>query len=86
MGTIVDRSRENLGSGDAAIVGFRKSLLRMADGLEAGQGPMSPLHPEWYRVRSVAIVLAKGVDFIEGATDQLKAISPEDMQSEVRHG
>lgn len=86
MGTIVDRSRENLGSGDAAIVGFRKSLLRMADGLEAGQGPMSPLHPEWYRVRSVAIVLPKGVDFIEGATDQLKAISPEDMQSEVRHG
>lgn len=86
MGAIVDRSRENLGSGDAAIVGFRKSLLRMADALETGQAPMSPLHPEWYRVRSVAIVLAKGVDFIEGATDQLKAISPADIQLEVRHG
>jgi len=77
MGPIVDRSRENLGSGDAAIVGFRKSLLRMVTDMESGIDPAPPKNPAWYRVRSVAIILEKGVDFLQGATDQLKAIQPE---------
>ena len=78
MGWIVDRTQENLGSGDAAIVGFRKALLRMASGLEQGVDLAAPKNPEWYRVRSAAVILGKGVDFLEGAADQLKAI-PRDV-------
>lgn len=72
MGPIVDRSRETLGSGDAAIVGFRKWLLRSADDLEQGKAPAVAAHPEWYRVRSAAIILGKGTDFQVGAGAALR--------------
>jgi hypothetical protein len=67
MGSIVDRSRETLASGDAAIVAFRKLMLSRARHLrETGELP-TPTPPELYRVRSAGIVLPKGVDFEEGA-------------------
>ena len=72
MGPIVDRSRETLGSGDAAIVGFRKWLLRSADDLEHGKAPAVTEHPEWYRVRSAAIILGRGIDFQVGAGAALR--------------
>jgi hypothetical protein len=71
MGPIVDRSREVLGSGDAAIVAFRRRLLAMADDVEAGREVAAPAHPNWYRVRSAGIVLEKGVDFQVGAASRL---------------
>jgi phenylpropionate dioxygenase-like ring-hydroxylating dioxygenase large terminal subunit len=71
MGPIVDRSREVLGSGDAAIVAFRRRLLAMADDVEAGREVAAPAHPHWYRVRSAGIVLEKGVDFQVGAASRL---------------
>ncbi len=66
MGPIVDRSRENLGSGDAAIVTFRRLLLKLAQQFEStGQLDIAH-HPEWYRVRSAAAILEHGVDFQSG--------------------
>jgi phthalate 4,5-dioxygenase len=71
MGPIVDRSREILGSGDAAIVAFRKLLLAQARSLRETGELALPSRPELYRVRSVGIVLPKGVDFEEGAKDRM---------------
>ena len=67
MGPVVDRSREMLGSGDAAIVAWRKFMLSLADELERSGSLSQPSKPEIYRVRSAGIVLPKGLDFVEGA-------------------
>ncbi|SDC48093.1 Rieske 2Fe-2S domain-containing protein [Paraburkholderia lycopersici] len=67
MGPIVDRSLENLGSGDAAITRFRRQLLSIANELaETGQVTVAN-NPDWYKVRSAGVVLPHGVDFQEGA-------------------
>ena|SRR5688572_15949774 len=71
MGPIADRSKENLASGDTAIVAFRRLMLRQARDFSAGKPPAPPMHPEWYRVRSAGIVLEKGVDFQQGAAHRL---------------
>ncbi|WP_224038293.1 Rieske 2Fe-2S domain-containing protein [Paraburkholderia unamae] len=67
MGPIVDRSLENLGSGDAAITRFRRQLLGIADELAATGQVAVANNPTWYKVRSAGIVLPHGVDFQEGA-------------------
>jgi phthalate 4,5-dioxygenase oxygenase subunit len=67
MNSIVDRSRENLGSGDMAIVSFRKLLLEQAAKLSGGGKIQPPQRPDWYRVRSAAVVLNKDQDFQQGA-------------------
>jgi len=67
MGPIVDRSREMLASGDAAVVAFRRLLLGLAAKLESGEQPAPAANPQWYRVRSAGVVLKKGLDFQEGA-------------------
>lgn len=72
MGPIVDRSREILGSGDAAIVAFRKLMLAQARHLRETGELALPSQPELYRVRSVGIVLPKGVDFEEGAMHRMQ--------------
>ena len=69
MGPIVDRTREILGSGDAAIVAFRKLLLAQARHLRDTGELALPQQPELYRVRSVGIVLPREVDFEEGAKE-----------------
>jgi phenylpropionate dioxygenase-like ring-hydroxylating dioxygenase large terminal subunit len=72
MGPIVDRTRELLGSGDAAIVAFRKMMLAQARHLRETGELALPNQPELYRVRSVGIVLPKGVDFEEGAMSRMQ--------------
>ncbi|HXV28813.1 MAG TPA: Rieske 2Fe-2S domain-containing protein, partial [Sinorhizobium sp.] len=67
MGPIVDRTRETLASGDAAIVAFRKLLLTQARKLRDTGELSLPKQPELYRVRSVGIVLPRDVDLEEGA-------------------
>ncbi len=71
MGPIVDRPRETLGSGDAAIVAFRKLLLQQARRLQETGALELPRQTELYKVRSVGIVLPREVDFEEGAKDRL---------------
>ena len=75
QGVIADRENEHLGTGDTAIVAFRRRLLRLAADCERGIMPAMPEHPEWYRVRSAGIVLAKDVDFQKGAAQRLIAAS-----------
>jgi hypothetical protein len=75
MGPIVDRENEHLGTGDTAIVAFRRRLLRLAADCERGVMPAMPEHPEWYKVRSAGIVLGKDIDFQKGAAERLIAAS-----------
>lgn len=72
MGPIVDRPREILASGDAAIVAFRKLILEQARQLRDGGEVELPQKPELYRVRSCGIVLPREVDFEEGARERMK--------------
>ncbi|VVE13046.1 (2Fe-2S)-binding protein [Pandoraea communis] len=67
MGPIVDRSLENLGSGDAAIVRFRRLLLGIADELETTGEVAVAKQADLYKVRSAGVVLPHGVDFQEGS-------------------
>lgn len=71
MGPIVDRSREILGSSDAAIVAFRRLLLNQARHLRETGELTLPGQTELYRVRSAGIVLPREVDFEEGARQRL---------------
>lgn len=69
MGAIVDRSREMLGSGDAAIVAWRKLMLALATELDTTGNVRQAQSPEIFRVRSAGVVLPRGVDFQEGARE-----------------
>jgi phthalate 4,5-dioxygenase oxygenase subunit len=57
MGTIVDRSKEHLGTSDTAIIGFRRLLLKLARDLQEGHEPMAPRQGSAYRVRSASILV-----------------------------
>lgn len=72
MGPIVDRSRETLGAGDAAIVNFRRRLIRMARDLEQGIEPAAAMQADLFRVRSAGLVLDRGIDFVEGAASRMR--------------
>jgi hypothetical protein len=73
MGPIVDRSKETLGVGDAAITAFRRRLLAMARDLQAGKAPIAADNPDLYRVRSAGMILDRNVDFVQGLGERLKA-------------
>lgn len=72
MGPLVDRSLENLGSGDAAIVRFRRMMLSLADELEKTDAVSITQNPHIYKVRSAGVVLPHDVDFLEGAADHIR--------------
>ncbi|WP_207547558.1 Rieske 2Fe-2S domain-containing protein [Paraburkholderia ginsengiterrae] len=72
MGAIVDRSVENLGSGDAAIAGFRRSILKLAKERESSARLEIADNPQWFRVRSTAAILPHGTDFLEGTAAYTK--------------
>lgn len=72
MGSLVDRSLENLASGDAAVVRFRRILLSLADEFETSGRLNVVENPDWYKVRSGGVVLPHGVDFLTGAATQLE--------------
>lgn len=69
MGPIVDRTKEILGSGDTAIVFFRKLILEQVRQVERNEPLPLPARPDVYRVRSAGVVLPRDVDFQEGARD-----------------
>jgi hypothetical protein len=70
MGTIQDRTRENLVPTDQGIIMARRRLIKAAEELKSRQPPgLDPVHQ---RVRSVSIVLPKGVPFAEAAEDALQ--------------
>jgi hypothetical protein len=70
MGPIQDRTRENLVPTDQGIIMARRRLVQAAEALKKGEQPPG-VDPEHQRVRSVSIVLPKGVAFAEAAEDAL---------------
>jgi hypothetical protein len=70
MGPIQDRTREHLVPTDQGIVMARRRLIAAAQGLEKGIQPPG-LEARHQRVRSVSILLPKGVRFSEAAEDAL---------------
>jgi phthalate 4,5-dioxygenase oxygenase subunit len=62
MGRIVDRTRENLGPGDRAVVATRKLLLEAVDSVERDEEPRG-LAPSYYEVRAAEAVLPKDADW-----------------------
>ncbi len=72
MGSIADRSRENLVATDRGIVMTRRLLLRAVKANQEGK-PLPGLDPKSQRVRSCATVLKAGVKFTEGTRPGLFA-------------
>lgn len=70
-GVIVDRSKERLGTSDAAIIVARRVMLNAAQGLENGVNPPG-LDAEQLKVRAASVMLPRGVPFQEGASELLK--------------
>jgi phenylpropionate dioxygenase-like ring-hydroxylating dioxygenase large terminal subunit len=75
MGAIVDRTREHLGSSDAAVIAARKRLLAEARALgdPEGTGMPSGLDPRQQRVCSTSAVLPKDVSWVEATAESRKA-------------
>ena len=67
MGSIVDRSKERLGTSDAAIIAFRKSLIKLVKELANGKEPLAVNDGHLYNIRSVSVVLDKDEPFAEAA-------------------
>jgi hypothetical protein len=77
---IVDRSREHLGSTDAAIVRVRHRLLEAARALqERGTEPPCVDTPQVYLQRSGWVILPQTVDYWDGARERR-----EEFQAELR--
>jgi phthalate 4,5-dioxygenase len=67
-GPIADRSLENLGASDMAIIRVRKLLLNALREFKDGKEPEASQNGDWYNVRAVAISLADdGTPFHVGA-------------------
>jgi phenylpropionate dioxygenase-like ring-hydroxylating dioxygenase large terminal subunit len=64
MGPIVDRSREKLGSSDAAITRMRRMLLDAVDGAETdGAQAMPSTKIDYPSIRAFAVKVPKGTDW-----------------------
>ena len=85
MGPIVDRTRERLGTSDAAIIVARRRLLAAASAVAgeetAGDVALPGTRAEHHRVRSTSVILPKPVPFQEGAQDALVARPGHDFVS-----
>ncbi|MEU3274875.1 Rieske 2Fe-2S domain-containing protein [Saccharomonospora sp. NPDC006951] len=71
MGPIVDRTKERLGTSDAAIILARRRLLAAAEDAADGETPLPGELTEHHAVRSASVLLPKSVPFNEGAHDAL---------------
>ncbi len=75
MGSIQDRTRENLVSTDNGIIMARQRLMKAARALvEQGVEPPG-VQPATQRIRSVALVLPAGQPFQDAAADALRAVA-----------
>ncbi len=73
MGTIMDRTKEHLGTSDTGIIAWRRMMLKAARDLQRGTEPYSASHPELYKITSGSAVLPKGVDWEEALKEALVA-------------
>ena len=66
----MDRTKEHLGTSDAAVIRARRQLLAAARALqEEGTPPPGVQHPELYTVRSCTSFVASGEDWQETLGD-----------------
>lgn len=61
QGPIVDRTKEQLGTSDIAIVHCRRSLLQAAEELDRGKVPAAVQRPDVYRILAVATTVKHDV-------------------------
>ena len=73
MGSIQDRTRENLVSTDNGIIMARQRLMKAAKALAEHGTPPPGSDPAHQRVRSAAVVLAREQPFRDAARDALQA-------------
>jgi hypothetical protein len=71
IGTIADRSTENLVSTDNAIIMARQRLIKAAKAVQEG-GRAPGLEPDAQLVRSASFVLPADADFKQHALDAVK--------------
>ena len=79
MGEICDRTKERLGTSDAAIILARRRLLAALEEVDSADLP--GLKPEHTSVRSTSILLPKDVPFEEGAKEVLMVTPGENFYS-----
>lgn len=76
MGVVADRTAEHLVASDAMVIQIRRRMLGALKAfMEVGQTPPGVDEPEWYRLRTAAVVLPKDEDWLEGTAEYLKAFS-----------
>lgn len=76
MGVIFDRSKEHLGTTDLGIVSVRRRLIRDAQQLrDFGTKPEPAFHPDWYQVRSDAVIIPKEQNWLEATTERRKVLA-----------
>ncbi|MGW2340519.1 Rieske 2Fe-2S domain-containing protein [Streptomyces sp. NPDC001661] len=80
MGPIVDRTKERLGTSDAAIILARRRLLAAAE-IAGKDDPVPGDRAAHHRVRSASVLVPKSVPFQEGAADALVVRDGEDFSS-----
>ncbi|MSP34130.1 MAG: aromatic ring-hydroxylating dioxygenase subunit alpha [Limnohabitans sp.] len=74
MGAIQDRTKENLVSTDNGIIMARQRLIKTARALAENPDFALPgLDPEHQKVRSVAMLIKRGVHYKEGAKEHFKS-------------
>jgi phthalate 4,5-dioxygenase oxygenase subunit len=81
MGPIVDRTKERLGTSDAAIILARRRLLAAAEDAAEDATELPGDRAEHHRVRSASVLLPKSVPFQDGAQDALVVRAGEDFVS-----
>ncbi|MEV0111009.1 aromatic ring-hydroxylating dioxygenase subunit alpha [Nocardia sp. NPDC050799] len=79
MGVICDRTKERLGTSDAAIILARRRLLAALEDL--GSDGLPGLDPAHTRVRSTSMVLPKQVPFQEGTAEATRVTPGENFVS-----
>jgi hypothetical protein len=83
-GVIQDRTKEHLGTTDVMIAKLRRRFINLANALrQQGEVPRGVDCPEVYQVRSASIVLPKDANWIEAASDLVKAFTDIPVSAEV---
>ena len=86
MGSIMDRTKEHLGTADSTIIRVRRRMLRAIEAFrDRGVVPPGVDQPELYRVRSCQAILPAGVDWQEALADWHNARTPEHPTGGLEH-
>ncbi len=76
MGAVSDRTKEHLGTTDAAIIKARRCLINAAKALrDHGVTPPGVDNPGLFRVRSASVILPTNADWVRATEDYRKAFS-----------